>query len=106
VSAPFVAGLRSRPGTIELHGGVDAITLRVELAERWDVVRIAATPAETVLAVKVGALSALEPGADHRQYVLKLRGAALTNETETLLEAGARDGSIFLLEHRRRRPVR
>jgi hypothetical protein len=39
--------------------------------------------------------------------VLKFRGwEALNEESTTLAAAGAIDGSIFLLEHRLRRPVR
>jgi hypothetical protein len=37
---------------------------------------------------------------------MKLRGAELTAESQTLLEIAVRSGSTFLLTHRRRRPVR
>ena len=39
-------------------------------------------------------------------FVLKLNGAEVFDERSTLAESGALDGSIFLLAHRRRRPVR
>ena len=106
MTAPFVTTLRARPGSIVLGAGSGALVLRVEMAERWDMVRLAAQPSETVLAVKVAALEAMMPGADHRRWVVKLRGFELTSDTMTLLEAGARSGSTFLLTHRRRRPVR
>jgi hypothetical protein len=106
VSASFVSTLRARPGTILLGAGHGAIVLRVEMPELWDVVRITAQPAETVLGVKVAALEALMPGADHRRWVMKLRGAEIASESQTLLEVGAESGSTFLLTHRRRRPVR
>ena len=105
--APFVTSLRSRPGAIHL-GRLDGqgITVRVEVPELWDVVRIVAPPTESVLAVKVAALGALIPKADPRHYVIKLRGFEVLDEGLSLADAGAIDGSIFLLTHRRRRPVR
>ena len=105
--APFVASLRSRPGAIHV-GSVDSqgITVRVEIPELWDVVRIVAPPTESVLAVKLAALKEMNPKADPRQYVMKLRGFEVLNEGLSLTDAGAVDGSIFLLTHRRRRPVR
>jgi hypothetical protein len=106
VSIPFVTALRARPGTILLGAGHGALLLRVEMPERWDVVRVTAQPAETVLAVKVAALESLMPGADHRRWVMKLRGAEIASESQALLEVGATNGSTFLLTHRRRRPVR
>lgn len=108
MSAPFVTGLRSRASTIRLSPeGVDVITIRVEMPEVWDVVRIAVTPTAPVLAVKVRALAALFPEAQlHEDFVLKLRGWEILDEAASLDDAGAIDGSIFLLTHRRRRPVR
>jgi len=97
---------RARPRTIELSGGQGALTVKVEVPERWDVVRITAAPTETVLAVKIAALAAIVPGADHRRWVMKLRGAEVAAESRTLMEVEARTGSTFLLTHRRRRPVR
>jgi hypothetical protein len=106
MSATFVTTLRARPEAIELGLGHGALSLRVEMPERWDVVRITAEPTDTVLAVKIGALAALMPGADHRRWVMKLRGREITNESETLAESTARNGSTFLITLRRRRPVR
>jgi hypothetical protein len=37
---------------------------------------------------------------------MKLRGAEVTAESQTLVEVNARSGSTFLLTHRRRRAVR
>jgi hypothetical protein len=80
--------------------------VRVEVPEVWDVVRIDAPPSEPVLAVKVAALAALEPRGDQAAYVIKLRGFEVLDESLSLAACGAIDGSIFLLTHRRRRPVR
>lgn len=107
MTVPFVANVRSRREVVRL-GAPDAaaISVRVEVPEVWDVVRIDAPPAETVLAVKVAALAVLDPRADQRDFVIKLRGFEVLDEHLSLTDAGAIDGSIFLLTHRRRRPVR
>ncbi len=111
MTAPFVVQLRSRPGVSVLPGAgeadADVLHLRVEMPEVWDVARIDASPAEPVLAVKVHALAALYPKAkSHEDFVLKLRGNEIFDESASLADAGARDGSTFLLTYRRRRPVR
>jgi hypothetical protein len=108
MSTPFVNQLRSRPSTIHLAPeGADAIMIRVEMPEVWDVVAIVVAPTEPVLAVKVRALEALFPEAQlHQDFVLKLRGWEILDEAASLADAGVIDGSILLLTHRRRRPVR
>lgn len=111
MTAPFVVQLRSRPGVSVLPGagesGSEVLHLRVEMPEVWDVARIDASPAEPVLAVKVHALAALYPKAkSHEDFVIKLRGNEIFDESVSVADAGARDGSTFLLTHRKRRPVR
>ena len=108
MSAPFVTELRSRRTAIRLApADTPAITIRVEMPEVWDVVKIVCDPAQPVLAVKVAALEALYPEAEmHEDFVLKLRGWEILDESAPLGEAGVIDGSILLLTHRRRRPVR
>jgi len=106
MSASLATTVRARPQTIVLGAGHGALTLKVEMPERWDVVRVTASPSDTVLSVKVAALAALEPGADHRRWVMKLRGAEITSESRTLMEMDATTGVTFLLTLRRRRPVR
>jgi putative intracellular protease/amidase len=108
--APFVSALRARPGTIVLGDTAAAgarWTLRVEIPEVWDTVRVSAPPSEPVLSVKVMALAALMPDADyHEDFVVKLGGAEVLDENAPVADAGARDGSILLVTSRRRRPVR
>jgi hypothetical protein len=108
MSAPFVTGLRVRNGTIQLAAeGVPAITIRVEMPEVWDTVRIAVASTEPVLGVKVRALQSLFPEAVmHQDFVLKLRGWEILDEAASLAYVGVIDGSILLLTHRRRRAVR
>jgi len=108
MSAPFVTTLRSRTSIIRLGPeGADTITIRVEMPEVWDVVAIVVAPTEPVIAVKVRALEALFPEAEmHQDFVVKLRGWEVLDESASLADAGVIDGSILLLTHRRRRPVR
>jgi hypothetical protein len=87
--------------------GEPVLTLRVEMPDVWDVVRVELSPAESVHALKVRALEALFPQAEFpEEFVMKLRGWEIGDEHASVAAAGALDGSIFLLTHRRRRPVR
>ncbi|MGI8496309.1 MAG: hypothetical protein ACR2OG_01825 [Gemmatimonadaceae bacterium] len=104
---PFVSSVRSRPGTIRVGDpGPEPVSLRVEVPELWDVVRLMSSLQQPVRAVKAAALSALSPGADIERYVIKLRGFEVLDESRSLSDVGAIDGSIFLLTYRRRRPVK
>jgi hypothetical protein len=108
-TAPFVTSLRARSSTICLTDAPGAITIRVEMPEVWDVVRVQVSPTEAALAVKVAALEALFPEAgpeSHGDFVLKFRGWEVLYESATLADVGVINGSILLLTHRRRRPVR
>ena len=107
MSATFVNSLRARD-TVRLGAeGQETITVRVQVAEVWDAVRVQAPATEPLLAVKVAALEALYPqGEFHEDFVMKLRGFEVLDENASLADAGAVDGSTFLLAHRRRRPVR
>ena len=108
MSAPFVTQLRTRGDVIQMApAGTASITVRVEMPEVWDVVLIAAPPAESALGLKLRALAALYPaGEAPEEFVMKLRGFEVIDETVSLASLGAVAGSIFLLTHRRRRPVR
>ena len=106
--APFVATLRTGKRAIDLsRSGEPAITVRVELADLWDAVRIAVSANEPVVSVKRAALEAMGAGDEAAEdFVIKLRGWEVLDEGASLADAGAVNGSIFLLAHRRRRPVR
>ena len=104
----FVNQLRARGEPIDLSvAGQPSITVRVQMAEVWDVVKVIVSPDEPVLAVKVRALEALYPeGEFHDEFVLKLRGWEVLDENASVAATGATDGSTFLLAFRNRRPVR
>jgi len=108
MSTAFVSTLRARASTIRIAPeGAEAITIRVEMPEVWDVVRIVVAPRDPVLTVKVRALEALFPEAElHQDFVLKYRGWEILDEAGSLADVGIVDGAILLLTHRRRRPVR
>lgn len=108
MTAPFVTNLRSRSKTIRLAPtGADAITVRVEMAEVWDVVRLEVLPSDEVLEVKKAALEVLYPAAEILdEFVMKLNGWEILDETVSLTAAGAIDGSILLVTFRRRRPIK
>ena len=108
MTQPFVAQLRAPRSTIRLvPESAPGITIRVEMPEVWDVVRIVASPTEPLLTIKVRALEALFPEAQfHADFVLKFRGWEVLDEAAPLADLGIGNGAIVLLTHRRRRPVR
>lgn len=108
MAAPFVTTLRTRGATIRLApSGQPAITVRVEMAEVWDVVRIEVLPGDQVLEVKKHALEALYPEYNVLDdFMVKLRGWEILDETQSLADAGVIDGSILLVTFRRRRAVK
>ena len=109
MTEPFVAQLRTRGDSIDLATpGGPTFTVRVEMPEVWDAVRVHASPDERVVTVKRRALERLYPGSELRddEYVLKLNGWEVLDESASLAAAGAVDGSIFLVTGRLRRPVR
>ncbi len=108
MTTPFVSQLRSRADALQLAGsGEAAITVRVEMPEKWDTVKAVVSPTATARSMKVAALQALFPSDESPEaFVLKLHGWEVLDENATLTELGAVNGSIFLLTHRRRQPVR
>jgi hypothetical protein len=104
---PFVTSLRSRPGVIQIgDASRPRITLRVEMPEVWDTVRVQVPTDEPISVVKERALSALYPnGEGESDFVLKLNGYEVLDEDASIAQTGAVDGSTFLLTLRRRRPV-
>ena len=108
MTTPLVAQFRSRPGVVRIGAdGQPRITLRVQMPEVWDVVRIETPASEPVATVKAQALAALYPEDESLDaFVLKLNGFEVLDESVSVQDSGAMDGSTFLLTYRRRRPVR
>jgi hypothetical protein len=107
-SQPFVASLRARPDTLNLAGASgNPLTIRVQLAEAWDMVRATVDGSDTLASVKAQALDALDPSAGApADYMVKLGGIEVLDEGVTLAAAGVNDGATLLIAHRRRRAVR
>ena len=104
---PFVSELRTRDGVLRIGSGAPTMTLRVESAEVWDAVIVETTPSAAVSQLKRAAVTALLGArANPDDFVLKLRGFEVLNEEVSIAEAGAVEGSLFLVAYRRRRPVR
>ena len=104
----FVASLRARPETLSI-GTPDssAITIRVQLAEAWDTIRVVVSPGESVAAVKVRALDVLDQGAmPVDDYIITYRGFEILDEGVSLSAAGVVNGATLLIASRHRRPVR
>lgn len=103
-----LASLRARPGLLALGAaGAGAFTVRVQMPELWDTIAVRCDESTSVISLKKAALDAF---AEHHHpvedYVLKLRGFEVLDESAPVTVAGAREGSTFLLTYRRRRPVR
>ena len=105
---PFVSTLRARAESIDMSAnGAPSITIRAQLADAWDAVRIVVAPGETVNNVKLRALEALDPGADAPgEYLVTYRGVRILDENVSLADAGVVKGATLFVAHRHRRPVR
>ena len=108
MSAGLVGELRSgRPPIALAQDGAGSITMRVQVAEMWDAVRVIARPDAIVGEVKQKVVAEFFPGHQYADdFVLKLRGWEMLDEGLSLSQAGVVDGAIVLLAYRRRRPVR
>ena len=105
---PFVAGLRTAPSTIDLsRKGEQAITVRVEVAELWDAVRISVSPNEPVVTIT---RYPVEPGDLISAWLNQLDFAAtFQNQHAAIGRKGqpawlgeVQDQSLILESHRRR----
>jgi hypothetical protein len=105
---PFVTQLRTPAEAIMLApAGAPAITIRVQLLDAWDAVKVIVEPSTLVATVKAKALAVL--AADVPQpadVVTKLGGFEIRDESKSLAEAGVVDGSTLLLHMRRRQPIK
>ena len=103
----FVNSLRASGAPITLGAPVNQMLhLRAQVLEAWDAIRIDANPSASVLSLKQLALQVLYPDARHEEdYVVKLHGFEILDEDAPISSTPARNGSIFLITDRRRRPV-
>jgi hypothetical protein len=88
MSAPFVTQLRANQPPITIGPGPGAITFRVEASDVWDAVRVVASPESRVAEVKQKVVATLLPNHYDSEFVLKLRGWEILDESATLASAG------------------
>jgi hypothetical protein len=108
MSAEFATQLRARAGLVELAapGAIPLWTIRVQVAEAWDAIRVQVSPSTRVDEAKRAALDILMSDSnDPDAYEVKHRGV-LVDERATLQDAGVKDGATLLVIGRRKRPVR
>jgi hypothetical protein len=105
--APFVSGIRVQGAPLKLgSGNGPALQLRAQVLEAWDAIRVDADPSASVKSLKQLALRELYHDArSDDEYVVKLHGFEILDEDAPLSSTAARNGSIFLITDRRRRPV-
>ncbi len=106
-AALFVSGLRTRGEPLKLGSNTTApLQLRAQVLEAWDAIRVDADPSASVRSLKELALRELYPDFRHAdEYVVKLHGFEILDESAPISSTAARNGSIFLITDRRRRPV-
>jgi hypothetical protein len=103
----FVNGLRVRGEPFKLgSGSANVLHLRAQVLEAWDAIRIDADPSASVKSLKQLALNELYPDVRHDdEFVVKLHGFEILDETGPISSTAAKNGSTFLITDRRRRPV-
>jgi hypothetical protein len=106
-TTPFVSGIRAQGEPVRLGSGSGPVLhLRAQVLEAWDAIRIDADPSASVRSLKDVALRELYPDVRaNDEYVVKLHGFEILDENAPISATAARNGSIFLITDRRRRPV-
>jgi hypothetical protein len=84
----------------------DVMPLRVMVEDVWDEVPVELPSDTSVAEIKKHALRLTHVKRDPSEYVLKFRGAELSDENRSLTEAGLVPNGALILLSRRRRPVR
>jgi hypothetical protein len=82
------------------------LPLRVTVEDVWDEVLLELSPATPVGEIKRRALALTRVKQDPSEYVLKYRGAELSDESQPIADAGLVPNGALILLHRRRRAVR
>jgi len=82
------------------------LPLRVMVEEVWNEVRLEFAPGTPVGEIKRQALVASHVTSDPSNYVLKFRGAELSDEARSAAESGLVPNGALIVLARRRRPVR
>jgi hypothetical protein len=82
------------------------LPLRVMVEDVWDEVFLELPTETPVGEIKRQALTRTHVRRDPSEYVLKFRGAEISDESRSLAEAGLVPNAALIVLSRRRRPVR
>lgn len=82
------------------------VPLRVMVEDVWDEVFLELPGGTPVSEIKRQALARTHVRRDPSEYVLKYRGAELSDESRSVVEAGLVPNAALIVLSRRRRPVR
>jgi hypothetical protein len=82
------------------------LPLRVMVEDVWDEVFLELPATTLVSEIKRQALTLTHVTRDPSEYVLKYKGAELSDESRSVAEAGLVPNGALILLSRRRRPVR
>jgi hypothetical protein len=82
------------------------LPIRVMVEDVWDEVRLELPTSTSVGDIKRQALAATRVRRDPSNYILKYRGAELTDESRSAAEVGLVPNGALIVLSRRRRPVR
>ncbi|HEV2670286.1 MAG TPA: hypothetical protein VGU74_04285 [Gemmatimonadales bacterium] len=89
-------------------GGGERYPVRVMVTDAWDNVTVQVDGTTTAAQLKRAALRAAlkQPPLDEREYIVKFRGAAVLDESQTLRALGAVPNAPFIVLPARRQAVR
>ncbi|HEY4319596.1 MAG TPA: hypothetical protein VGM77_00345 [Gemmatimonadales bacterium] len=82
------------------------LLIRVRVLEAWDDIALTLPPDTAIAEVKRQALAAAHVTTDASRYLVKFRGAELSNEQLTLATQDVPDDAALIVMRRRRVPVR
>jgi hypothetical protein len=106
---PFVTVLRTPRGAVTQAGapGGERVTVRLQFEALWDAMAVSVRTDEPVITLVDAILTHVGlQHASQADFVTKLRGWEVKSTEVSVAEAGARDGSTFLVAYRFRRPIR
>jgi hypothetical protein len=84
-----------------------ALRVRVSVTEAWDTVELSLPPEFTIAQLKSAALTRATGRSENpADYVVKYRGAMVSDEAATLASLEVPDGAPFIVLPARRQPVR
>jgi hypothetical protein len=89
-----------------IQPATELLALRVTVLDVWDEFRLSVPDATTVATLKARVLAEARVIRDPDAYQVKFRGAAIVDESKTLVQLGIVPNAALIILSRRRRPVR